>query len=185
MAARILVIDDDEGVLHSCRTILEDQGHEVETASGGKDGLALLRQHSFDLALIDLKMPKMNGLEVLERAAALDPDLVSIIFTAFGTIDSAVDAVKKGAFNYVTKPFTAGQLAAVALGGGIHSAYGLVPALPHPHDTRAGPHIPRLPRPPRDPHPHRFRGVSDRQPRGGYPGDIGFSLEENQQPVGH
>lgn len=121
MAARILVIDDDEGVLHSCRTILEDQGHEVETASGGQDGLALLRQHSFDLALIDLKMPSMNGLEVLEHATELDPDLVSIIFTAFGTIDSAVDAVKKGAFNYVTKPFTAGQLAAVVAKGLEHS----------------------------------------------------------------
>ena len=83
---RIVVIDDDEAILQSCRTILEDEGHEVEVAPGAEAGLALLRRNSFDLALIDLKMPRMNGLETLEQAAALDPDLVLIIFTAYGTI---------------------------------------------------------------------------------------------------
>ncbi len=117
MPGRILVIDDDEAVLQSCRTILEDEGHEVEVASDGEEGLALLRQRSFNLALIDLKMPGQNGLEILEQAAAIDPDLVSIIFTAYGTIESAVEAVKKGAFNYVTKPFTAAQLAAAVARG--------------------------------------------------------------------
>ncbi len=117
MRGRILVIDDDDAILQSCRTILEDEGHEVETASGGDAGLALLRQKSFDLALIDLKMPGRNGLEVLEQAVAVDPDLVPVIFTAYGTIESAVEAIKNGAFNYLTKPFTSGQLtAAVAKG---------------------------------------------------------------------
>jgi DNA-binding NtrC family response regulator len=117
MKACILVIDDDEGILESCRTILEDEGYEVEVASRGDVGLRLLRQKSFDLALIDLKMPEMNGLEVVERAVALDPDLVPIVITGYGTIESAVEAVKKGAFNYITKPFTATQLVtAVAKG---------------------------------------------------------------------
>ena len=117
MRGRILVIDDDDAILQSCRTILEDEGYGVEVASGGDASLALLRQKSFDLALIDLRMPGMTGLEILEQAAALDPDLVLIIFTAYGTIESAVDAVKKGAFNYITKPFTSAQLtAAVAKG---------------------------------------------------------------------
>jgi DNA-binding NtrC family response regulator len=113
----ILVIDDDDAILQSCQTILEDQGLAVAVATGGEAGLVLLRQKAFDLALIDLRMPGMNGLEALAQATALDPDLVSIIFTAYGTIESAVEAVRKGAFNYITKPFTAGQLvAAVAKG---------------------------------------------------------------------
>ena len=117
MTGRILVIDDDEAVLQSCRTILEDEGYEVDIAPGGEAGLALLRQKSFDLALIDLRMPRMNGLDTLEHAVSLAPNLVAIIFTAYGTIESAVEAIKKGAFNYVTKPFTSGQLtAAVAKG---------------------------------------------------------------------
>ncbi len=121
MAGRILVVDDDEAILHSCRTILEDRGHDVEVASGGEESLALLRRKSFDLALIDLKMPEMDGLEVLAQVATFDPDLVLIIFTAFGTIESAVEAIKKGAFNYITKPFTAGQLAAAVAKGLEHS----------------------------------------------------------------
>ncbi len=117
MTSRILVIDDDEAILESCQTILQDEGHHVEVASGGKPGLALLRQKPFDLALVDLKMPGLNGMEVVEQAAALDTDLVVIVFTAYGTIESAVEVVRKGAFNYITKPFTAGQLVdAVAKG---------------------------------------------------------------------
>ncbi len=111
MTGHILVIDDDEGVLQSCCTILEDQGHEVEVALDGRTGLARLQQKLFDLVLIDLKMPGMNGLDVLEQSRLIDPDLVSIIFTAYGTIESAVEAVKKGAFNYIPKPFTGSQLA--------------------------------------------------------------------------
>jgi DNA-binding NtrC family response regulator len=114
---RILVIDDDQAILQSCRTILEDEGHEVEVASEGEEGLALLRRQSFDLALIDLRMAGMNGLEVLEQVMAIDSDLVAIIFTAYGTIESAVEAIKKGAFNYLTKPFTAGQLTTVVRKG--------------------------------------------------------------------
>lgn len=112
MRSSILVIDDDEAVLESCRTILEDEGHEVEVASQGVAALELLRRKWFHLALIDLKMPEMNGLELLEQASSIDPDLVQIIITAYGTIESAVEAVKKGAFNYITKPFTADQLMA-------------------------------------------------------------------------
>jgi two-component system, NtrC family, response regulator HydG len=121
MTSRILVIDDDEAILESCQTILQDEGHQVEVASGGEMGLALLRKESCDLALVDLKMPGLSGLEVLEQAAALDPDLVLIVFTAYGTIESAVEAVRKGAFNYITKPFTAGQLTAAIDKGLDHS----------------------------------------------------------------
>lgn len=118
MKGRILVIDDDDGILQSCRTILQDAGHEVNIASTGDEGLKLLRHESYDLALIDLRMPGKNGLQTLEEVTNIDPDIVSIIFTAYGTIESAVEAVKKGAFNYLTKPFTSGQLIA-AVGQGL------------------------------------------------------------------
>jgi DNA-binding NtrC family response regulator len=113
MKPRVLVIDDDEAVLASCETILEDAGHEVTVASTPDTGLEILKQKNFDLALVDFKLPGMNGLEVLEHAVKLDPDLVLIIFTGYGTIESAVEAVKKGAFNYITKPFTGSQLVSV------------------------------------------------------------------------
>ncbi len=117
MSARILVVDDDESILESCRTILEDEKYQVEAASKGDMGLTLLRQKSFDVVLIDLKMPEMSGLEFLKQAMAVDSDLVAIIITGYGTIDSAVEAIRSGAFNYITKPFTASQLrTAVAKG---------------------------------------------------------------------
>ena len=117
MRQRVLVIDDDEAILQSCETILEDAGYEVALAASPTPGLELLRQQRFDVALVDFKLPEMNGLEVLERAIKIDPELVVIIFTGYGTFQSAVQAVKQGAFNYVSKPFTAGQLMSVVAEG--------------------------------------------------------------------
>ncbi|MBZ5564816.1 MAG: sigma-54 dependent transcriptional regulator [Acidobacteriia bacterium] len=113
MKPPVLVIDDDAAVLESCETILEDAGYDITVASTPESGLECLHRKSFDLALVDFKLPGMNGLEVLERAAKVDPDLVLIIFTGYGTIESAVEAMKRGAFNYITKPFTGSQLVAV------------------------------------------------------------------------
>ena len=110
MSQHLLVVDDDEAVLQSCETILEDGGHRVTLASTPEAALDLIHHTSFDLVLLDFKLPRMNGLEVLERACKIDPDLVVIMFTGYGTFESAVQAVKKGAFNYITKPFTAAQL---------------------------------------------------------------------------
>jgi DNA-binding NtrC family response regulator len=82
----------------------------VALAATPSAALDMLKQEHFDLALIDLKLPGMTGLEVLQRASEISPDLVPIIFTGFGTIETAVEAVKKGAYNYILKPFTSGQL---------------------------------------------------------------------------
>lgn len=112
MQQRVLVIDDDEAVLQSCETILEDAGHTVSLAATPEAGLDLIRRNSFDLVLLDYKLPGMNGLEALERACKLDPDAVVIMFTGYGTFESAVQAVKRGAFNYMSKPFTSAQLLA-------------------------------------------------------------------------
>jgi DNA-binding NtrC family response regulator len=112
MPKRILVVDDDRAILQSCENILADEGYEVETAGSGAAGLELLKHRSFDLAIVDLKMPGMNGLEMLQAARRLHPELVVIIFTAYATIETAVEAIKLGAFNYVTKPFKASELVA-------------------------------------------------------------------------
>jgi two-component system response regulator AtoC len=112
MPKRILVVDDDRAVLQSCENILTDEGYEVQTAAQGFDGLELLKHKPFDLALVDLKMPGMNGLQMLEAARRLRPELVVIIFTAYATIETAVEAIKLGAFNYVTKPFKSSELVA-------------------------------------------------------------------------
>src|ERR1035437_1954627 len=112
MPKRVMVVDDDNAVLQSCENILTDEGYEVETAVNGTAGLELLKRGCFDLALVDLKMPGMNGLEMLEAARRLQPELVVIIFTAYATIETAVEAIKLGAFNYVTKPFKASELVA-------------------------------------------------------------------------
>jgi len=118
---RILIIDDDIAVLESCEGILEDAGYLVTTATDGASGLRMLQHRTFDLLLVDLKMPGMSGLEVLRAARESNPDVVVIIFTAYGTIETAVEAIKSGAFNYITKPFTAGELA-VAVEKGLEYA---------------------------------------------------------------
>jgi DNA-binding NtrC family response regulator len=121
MKPRILVIDDDEAVLQSCETILEDAGYEVHLAARPEAGLAILRRHPCDLALVDFKLPGMTGFEVLQQAAQIDPDVVLIMFTGYATFDSAVEAVKRGAFHYIAKPFTSSQLLAVIAKGLEHS----------------------------------------------------------------
>ena len=111
MNPRILIVDDDAAILQSCATILEDEGFEVEVAATPQAALDMLAHQPFAVMLIDLKLPGgMNGIDVLERAARIAPDVVRVIVTGYGTIDSAVEAMRKGAFNYVTKPFTSTQL---------------------------------------------------------------------------
>lgn len=103
---RILLIDDEEVVLDSCLAILEDDEHEVATAPRGAEGLEKARAWAPDLVFVDLKMPGMSGMEVLDEIRALDPTIVCIVFTGFATIGSAVEAMKHGAFDFLAKPFT-------------------------------------------------------------------------------
>ncbi len=112
--ARILVADDEKEILLSCRKILERAGYEVATAADGAEALELLKGGRYDLFLVDLKMPGRSGLEILGLARNLDPSLTTIMFTAYATLETAVEAVKRGAFDYLAKPFTADQLCLVA-----------------------------------------------------------------------
>ncbi|MHA2615496.1 MAG: ATP-binding response regulator [bacterium JZ-2024 1] len=107
---KVLVIDDEEVIRDSCREILEGEGYELLTAENGATGLALIEEHKPDLILVDVKMPGISGIEVLTRTAEIDPTLVSIVITGYATMELAVECMKKGAFDFVAKPFTPEEL---------------------------------------------------------------------------
>ena len=100
---RILVVDDDSYVREATEEILRRKNYEVDTASDGKAALAKLDDTDYDLILSDIKMPIMNGMELLDAARTKAPDTHVIMMTAFGTIEDAVEAMKKGAYDYVQK----------------------------------------------------------------------------------
>ncbi len=108
--AQILVIDDDKAMRDACFQILSRQGFRVELAASAKQGLSLLERQSFDAILLDLVMPDMDGLEALKKIRALDPDVEVIIITGYGTIQSAVESIKAGAFHFLSKPFVPDDL---------------------------------------------------------------------------
>jgi DNA-binding NtrC family response regulator len=109
-SARILVADDEKEILISCRKILERAGYEVATAPSGAEALKILKSARYDLFFVDLRMPGRDGMEVLSLARSIDPGMMIIMFTAYATLDTAVEAIKRGAFDYLAKPFTADQL---------------------------------------------------------------------------
>ena len=103
--SRILIIDDEEVVLDSCIQILGDGAYLVQTAPDGLTGLGLVDEFKPDLVFIDLKMPGIPGMEVLEQINKLDSTIVTVVITGFATVGSAVDAMKKGAYDFLPKPF--------------------------------------------------------------------------------
>jgi two-component system, NtrC family, response regulator PilR len=104
-AASILVVDDEEVMRDVLQSLLTQAGYDVVLAEDGHKGLALARRHSFDAAIVDVMLPEMGGLEVLEELKKLDPELVVLMITAYASVETAITAMKKGAFDYVTKPF--------------------------------------------------------------------------------
>jgi signal transduction histidine kinase len=104
--SRVLIIDDEEVVLDSCTRILEGGDYAVSTASDGTAGLALVQSLKPDLVFVDLKMPGLSGIEVLERIRKMDPTIVTIVITGYATVASAVEAMKQGAYDFLPKPFT-------------------------------------------------------------------------------
>jgi DNA-binding NtrC family response regulator len=102
---QILIIEDDRRLREVLQKILNRKGFNVDLAENGSEGLKKIKQDSFDVALTDLKMPGMDGMEVLQAIKKLSPQTYVIIMTAYGTIDSAVEAIRNGAFDYITKPF--------------------------------------------------------------------------------
>jgi signal transduction histidine kinase len=117
----ILVIDDEEVVLDACTQILDSRDCRVALANNGAEGLKRLEELQPDLVFLDLKMPGLSGLEVLERIRAKLPLMVVIVITGYATVSSAVEAMKKGAFDFLPKPFTPDELRLIARRGLEHS----------------------------------------------------------------
>jgi two-component system NtrC family response regulator len=101
----ILIVDDEKNYLLVLSAVLEEEGYEVLTALSGLEALETQKSSDVDLVLTDMKMPGMDGIELLERIKAYDPDLPVIMMTAHGTVDKAVEAMQKGAYSYILKPF--------------------------------------------------------------------------------
>ena len=108
--ANILIIDDEETMRDSCRQTLSRDGNRIEVAESGSKGLSLLEAESFDLVILDLKMPGMSGMEVLKKIKQNDPEAMVIVITGYATVESAVEAMKRGAYDFIPKPFTPDSL---------------------------------------------------------------------------
>jgi len=108
--ANILIIDDDESIRDSCSQVLRKEGYTAKAAKDGNEGLKFFKQEFFHLVLLDLKLPGLDGMEILSRIKEKYPDTPVIIITGYASIESAVEAMKRGAFNYLTKPFSPDQV---------------------------------------------------------------------------
>src|SRR5216117_3605719 len=107
---RILVIDDEAPIRDSLRMMLEYEGYEFLGAATGQEGLALAEREAPDLVLLDVKMPGMDGIEVLERLRNMNESLPVVVVSGHGTISTAVEATKKGAFDFIEKPFASDRV---------------------------------------------------------------------------
>jgi two-component system sensor histidine kinase/response regulator len=103
---QIIIIDDEQVVLDSCRDILASSNYSILTASDGTAGLRLIKEIQPDLVFVDLKMPGITGMQVLEKVQEFDPTIVTVVITGYATINSAVEAMKHGAYDFLPKPFT-------------------------------------------------------------------------------
>jgi signal transduction histidine kinase len=113
MSNKLLFIDDEDIVLRSSRRIFEGSGYEIATAASGDEGLEMARAGNFDVVVTDLKMPGLGGMEVLKALRKEKPDVVVVIFTGYANVETAREALKNGAFDYVPKPFTPEELRSV------------------------------------------------------------------------
>ena len=110
---RILVVDDETRIREACRLVLEEMGNDVVLAADGEQGLTLIRERHFDIILVDLMMPVLSGFDVLSEVRAQHPDTVVIVITGYATVEHSVEAMKRGAFDFIPKPFTPDQLRGV------------------------------------------------------------------------
>ena len=102
--SQILIIDDEKAIRKTLGEILSYEGYQITDAENGEEGLNKFKERAFDVVLCDIKMPKFDGLEFLQKARAINPDVPVIMISGHGTIETAVEAVKKGAFDYIAKP---------------------------------------------------------------------------------
>src|SRR3981189_3160694 len=102
--SNILIIDDEKAIRKTLSEILSYEGYKIDEAGDGEEGLKKFREKEYDVILCDIKMPKIDGIEFLERAKESNADIPIIMISGHGTIETAVEAVKKGAYDYISKP---------------------------------------------------------------------------------
>src|SRR6188472_2216203 len=110
---QVLVVDDEPNLRRVLSAQLSRDGYDVHTAEDGAQALAVLAEHHIDLVITDLKMPGVDGMELLRQSLKLDSELPVVMITAHGTVDNAVEALKLGAFDYLTKPFDQAEVRAI------------------------------------------------------------------------
>jgi len=108
----ILVVDDDKSVRTTFSSVLRKEGYRVTAVKNGYEAIMAINEESFDLALVDLRMPGLDGIEVLKKIKSRRPETRVIIFTGYGSITTAVEAIRKGATDYLNKPFSPHELKA-------------------------------------------------------------------------
>ncbi len=106
----VLVIDDESVICDACEMVLSEKGHSVAISTNGTDGLRAIRQQAYDIVLLDMKLPDMDGMQILKTVLEEKPDLCIIVMTGYSSISNAVEAIKQGADNYLAKPFTDDEL---------------------------------------------------------------------------
>ena len=104
MSESILIVDDEEIIRESLSFVLSKEGYSVREAANGRIALEMIREQSFDVVLTDLEMPEMRGIELLENIARFSPETLVVIVTAYGSIETAIAALRKGAIDYILKP---------------------------------------------------------------------------------
>ena len=109
-AGRILVVDDQRNMRATTAMILREAGHSVEEAEDGSAGIRRVAEESFDVVLTDLRMPEVDGMDVLRTVQRVAPETQVIVMTAYGTIESAVEAIRRGAYDFLAKPFKEDEL---------------------------------------------------------------------------
>jgi two-component system sensor histidine kinase/response regulator len=109
-AGRILIIDDEEGMREGCRRALSPAGYQVDTAANLSAGLDLIRKDGYDLFLLDVMLPDGRGLDLISQILEKDPNAICIVITGFGSVEMAVSAVRQGAYDFLSKPFTSDEL---------------------------------------------------------------------------
>ena len=107
---KVLVIDDENVICNACRLVLTEKGHTVDRCLTGKNGLLAIEQGSYDLILLDMKLPDIDGMEILKNVKEKFPACCVIVMTGYSTMSNAVQAMKLGAADYLSKPFTDDEL---------------------------------------------------------------------------
>src|SRR5260370_5318938 len=119
---RVLIVDDEHTLRESCATVLREEGYDVTVSGRGQEALDLLKRRAFDIALVDLYIPQVGGLALLRAALATSRDTLVIVMTGNPSVDSSVEALRQGAFDYLPKPFSATPLQ-IPMGRAVHTLF--------------------------------------------------------------